>query len=271
MNENRFIPSEQLLQHPTRPGYYPSITENRENIVIRTDHLCKSFGSNHVLVDFTMQLRKGETLVVMGKSGSGKSVLIKCIIGLLEADSGTIEVLQTSMNQISNTDLDKVRAKVGFLFQSNALYDSMTVRENLEFPLRRHWLKISQQQVNEMVMHALEDVGLTHTVNLMPAELSGGMRKRIALARTLILEPEIILYDEPTTGLDTITAKEIISLMIDIQKKYNSSSLVISHDMNCVRMAGNRIVLLINGSCYATGTYDELYNSNDPQINAFFE
>lgn len=271
MNINRSIQQAQLLEHPPRPGSHPFVTENRENIVIRTDHLCKSFGSNHVLVDFNMQLRKGETLVVMGKSGSGKSVLIKCIIGLLEADSGSVEVLQTCMNQISDADLDKVRAKVGFLFQSNALYDSMTVRENLEFPLRRHWLKISQQQVNEMVMNALEDVGLTHTVNLMPAELSGGMRKRIALARTLILEPEIILYDEPTTGLDTITAKEIIGLMKDMQEKYNSSSLVISHDMNCVRMAGNRIVLLINGTCYATGSYNELCNSNDPNIKAFFE
>jgi phospholipid/cholesterol/gamma-HCH transport system ATP-binding protein len=147
----------------------------------------------------------------------------------------------------------------------------MTVRENLEFPLRRHWIKVNQQQVNEMVMNALEDVGLKHTVDMMPAELSGGMRKRIALARTLILQPEIILYDEPTTGLDTITGKEIINLMKEIQEKYNTSSLVISHDMNCVRMAGNRVVILIDGCCYATGSYEELLENKDPKIKQFFE
>jgi phospholipid/cholesterol/gamma-HCH transport system ATP-binding protein len=240
-------------------------------MAIRVEHLYKSFGSNKVLVDFNVQLYKGETLVVLGKSGSGKSVLIKCIIGLLEPDSGGIEMLGTSITGITDEALDKIRAKVGFLFQSNALYDSMTVRENLEFPLRRHWIKVNQQQVNEMVMNALEDVGLKHTVDMMPAELSGGMRKRIALARTLILQPEIILYDEPTTGLDTITGKEIINLMKEIQEKYNTSSLVISHDMNCVRMAGNRVVILIDGCCYATGSYEELLENKDPKIKQFFE
>ena len=173
--------------------------------------------------------------------------------------------------EIKNEELDKIRAKVGFLFQSNALYDSMTVRENLEFPLRRHWIKVSQEDVNKMVLEALEDVGLAHTINMMPAELSGGMRKRIALARTLILKPEIILYDEPTTGLDPITAKEIIELMMEIQEKYNTTSLIISHDMNCVRMAGDRVVILVDGRCYANGTYEELIQNTDAKVKQFFE
>ena len=200
--------------------------------VMTVSHIYKSFGSNHVLVDFNLELNKGESVVVLGKSGSGKSVLIKCIIGLLQPDKGTIEMFGKNIPDIKNEELDKIRAKVGFLFQSNALYDSMSVRENLEFPLRRHWIKVSQDEVNNMVLDALEDVGLKHTVDMMPVELSGGMRKRIALARTLILKPEIILYDEPTTGLDPITGKEIIELMKDIQEKYNTSSLIISHDMN---------------------------------------
>lgn len=234
-------------------------------------HLYKSFGSNHVLVDFNLELKKGESVVVLGKSGSGKSVLIKCIIGLLQPDRGSIEMFGKNIPEIKNEELDKIRAKVGFLFQSNALYDSMTVRENLEFPLRRHWIKVSQEEVNKMVLQALEDVGLAHTINMMPAELSGGMRKRIALARTLILKPEIILYDEPTTGLDPITAKEIIELMMEIQEKYNTTSLIISHDMNCVRTAGDRVVILVDGRCYANGTYEELIQNTDAKVKQFFE
>jgi phospholipid/cholesterol/gamma-HCH transport system ATP-binding protein len=241
-----------------------------ESILI-IQHLYKSFGNNNVLVDFNLQLRKGESVVVLGKSGSGKSVLIKCIIGLLEPDKGSIEMFGKNIPDIKNEALDKIRAKVGFLFQSNALYDSMTVRENLEFPLRRHWIEVSQEEVNTMVMEALKDVGLAHTVNMMPAELSGGMRKRIALARTLILKPEIILYDEPTTGLDPITAKEIIELMMEIQQKYNTTSLIISHDMNCVRLASNRVVLLIDGKCYANDTYDNLKQNTDSKVKEFFE
>lgn len=241
------------------------------DVVLRVQHLYKSFGSNQVLVDFNMELYKGETVVVLGKSGSGKSVLIKCIIGLLRPDSGSIYMLGADMVQLEDEQLDKIRAQVGFLFQSNALYDSMTVRENLEFPLRRHWIKLEREQVDQMVLNALDDVGLKHTVDMMPVELSGGMRKRIALARTLILQPEIILYDEPTTGLDPVTGREIIQLMKEIQEKYNTSSLVISHDLNCVRMAGNRVIVLINGCCYACGTYAELRQSNDPNIQQFFE
>ncbi len=238
-------------------------------LVIR--HLYKSFGDNHVLADVNLELTKGENVVVLGKSGSGKSVLIKCIIGLLKPDKGSIEVFGKNIPDIRNDDLDKIRAKVGFLFQSNALYDSMTVRENLEFPLRRHWIRVSQDEVNNMVLEALEDVGLAHTINMMPAELSGGMRKRIALARTLILKPEIILYDEPTTGLDPITAKEIIELMVEIQKKYSTASLIISHDMTCVRMAGDRVVILVDGRCYANGTFEQLTQNIDPKVKQFFE
>jgi len=239
--------------------------------VLVVKHLYKSFGKNNVLIDFNMELNKGESVIVLGKSGSGKSVLIKCIIGLLEPENGSIEMFGKNIPDAKNEELDKIRAKVGFLFQSNALYDSMTVRENLEFPLRRHWIKVSQEEVNAMVMEALSNVGLAHTVDMMPAELSGGMRKRIALARTLILKPEIILYDEPTTGLDPITAKEIIELMNVIQQKYNTSSLIISHDMNCVKLAGNRIVVLVDGKCYATGTYEELRQNADDKVKQFFE
>lgn len=239
--------------------------------VIRIRHLYKSFGSNDVLIDFNLTLRQGENVVVLGKSGSGKSVLIKCIIGLLTPDRGTIEVFGKNIPDLSREELDKIRVKVGFLFQSNALYDSMTVRENLEFPLRRHWIKVSHEEVDSMVHEALDDVGLAHTVDMMPAELSGGMRKRIALARTLILKPSIILYDEPTTGLDPITGKEIIDLMVEISRKYQSASLIISHDMNCVRLAADRVAMLIDGKCYAEGAYEELKKSTNPKIKEFFE
>ncbi|MBP6827793.1 MAG: ATP-binding cassette domain-containing protein, partial [Saprospiraceae bacterium] len=205
------------------------MNKNEPVIVIRD--LCKAFGSNTVLDHFDLTLYQGENLVVLGKSGSGKSVLIKCIIGLLQPDSGKIEMFGRNIPDLSYAELDQMRAKVGFLFQSNALYDSMTVRENLEFPLRRHWLQVEQKEVDALVLEVLGSVGLAHTVDMMPAELSGGMRKRIALARTLILKPAIILYDEPTTGLDPITGMEIIELIKDIQRRYRTSSLVISHDM----------------------------------------
>ena len=257
------------------------ITENKtikKDTIARIDepvmiirNLYKSFENNPVLIDFNLDLYKGENVVVLGKSGSGKSVLIKCIVGLLKPDKGTIKVLGENIPELNDTELDQIIAKVGFLFQSNALYDSMTIRENLEFPLRRHWIRVSQQEVNNMVMSALKDVGLEHTADMMPGELSGGMRKRIALARTLILKPDIILYDEPTTGLDPITGKEIIKLMVEIQKKYKTSSLIISHDMNCVRMAGDRIIILLEGRCYANGKYAELEQIQDVKVKQFFE
>lgn len=246
----------------------PIISE--EPMIIIKD-LNITFGTNHVLKDFNLTLYKGENMVVLGKSGSGKSVLIKCIIGLLKPDSGSIEVLGESIMDLNNEELDHIRLKTGFLFQSNALYDSMTVRENLEFPLRRHGIEKSISEVDELVHEALTNVGLPDTEQMMPAELSGGMKKRIALARTLILKPQIILYDEPTTGLDPITGKEISNLMLDVQEKYNTSSIIISHDIYCVKIVANRIVMLIDGKCYAQGTYDELKRSTDEKVKSFFE
>jgi len=239
--------------------------------VLIVSHLYKSFEDNHVLMDFNLELFKGENVVVLGKSGSGKSVLIKCIIGLLKPDRGSIQVFGENIPDMNDEDLDQMRTRIGFLFQSNALYDSMTVRQNLEFPLRRHSEKVAQHEMDELVKSALDDVGLLHTVDMMPEELSGGMRKRIALARTLILKPEIILYDEPTTGLDPVTGREIIRLMVDIKKKYNTSALIISHDMNCVHLASDRVVILVDGVCYANGSYPELNKNQDPKVKQFFE
>ena len=239
--------------------------------VIRIRDLCKSFGINKVLDHFNLELHQGESLVVLGRSGSGKSVLIKCIIGLIEPDQGSIEVLGQNVLDLDHIGLDKMRTQVGFLFQSNALYDSMTVRENLEFPLRRHSFNLGQEEVNKLVMEALESVGLEHTVDLMPSELSGGMRKRIALARTLILKPAIILYDEPTTGLDAITSLEIIGLMKSINERYHTSSIIITHDMKCVQLAADRVAILIDGKCYAEGTYKVLSQSTDEKIHPFFQ
>ena len=239
--------------------------------VIRIKGLDKSFGKNAVLRKFDLGLHGGESVAVLGKSGSGKSVLIKCIIGLLAPDAGTVEVYGQSIPDLDHQELDRIRVKVGFLFQSNALYDSMTVRQNLEFPLRRHWIETTKAQTDALVMEALDHVGLAGSVDSMPAELSGGMRKRIALARTLILKPGIILYDEPTTGLDPITAREISRLMLEVSKKYNTSSLVISHDIACIKTVATRIVMLIDGRCYADGTYDELKRSRDNRVQQFFE
>jgi phospholipid/cholesterol/gamma-HCH transport system ATP-binding protein len=239
--------------------------------VIQVEHLYKAFGSNKVLVDFNFILNKGENVAVLGKSGSGKSVFIKCLIGLLRPDSGDVYVFDKKITDLNHDELDFLRVRMGFLFQSNALYDSMTVRENLEFPLRRHWLEQSKEETNAKVIEALTNVGLAHTVDMMPVELSGGMRKRIALARTLILNPEIMLYDEPTTGLDPITGREISKLIVEIGKKYNTSSIIISHDMNCIRLTADRIIILIDGYAYAEGTYEELKKSNDNKVKQFFE
>lgn len=240
--------------------------------VIEVRNVNKSFGDNHVLRDFSMSVRHGENLVILGKSGSGKSVLIKCIISLIQADAGEITVLGSSIQDLEQDDLDLLRAKVGFLFQSNALYDSMTVRENLEFPLRIHWTKEERAVGAESaVKEALEDVGLLHTIDMMPSELSGGMKKRVALARSLILKPKVILYDEPTTGLDPITSREISELMVSVQKKYNATSVIISHDLNCIKITSNRVIMLIDGTCYADDTFDALSKSSDPKIKEFFD
>ena len=240
------------------------------SIMVSTRKLFKSFGSNHVLRGVDLDLLKGENLVVLGKSGSGKSVLIKCMVGLLQPDSGNVEVFGKNIPALNQEELDHIRVRIGFLFQSSALYDSMTVRENLEFPLRRHWINKDKEEVEALVLEALDNVGLRHAIDLMPSELSGGMRKRIGLARTLILKPDIILYDEPTTGLDPITGREISRLILDIQHRYNTSSIIITHDMGCVRIVANRIMVLSDGVCYAEGTYDELSQSKDPVIQPFF-
>ena len=239
--------------------------------VISVELLNKAFYENQVLQNFSANLYRGENLAILGRSGSGKSVLIKCIIGLMKADSGIIKVLGNEITKLDGRELDKIRAKVGFLFQSNALYDSMTVRENILFPLRRHTRNKTKKEITELIMEALTNVGLAHTVNMMPSELSGGMKKRISLARTLILKPEIILYDEPTTGLDPITGKEISKLILEIQKKYNTSAMIISHDMKNIKITSNRIIVLIDGKCHTEGTYEELEKSNDEKIKLFFE
>ena len=239
--------------------------------VIEIQNLSKSFGTNHVLKNFSMNVMEGKNLVILGKSGSGKSVLIKCIIRLITPDDGLIRIFGEDISNYSPDSLDELRAQIGFLFQSNALYDSMTVRENLEFPLRRHWNKEQHAQGAERaVIEVLEDVGLAHTVDMMPSELSGGMRKRIALARTLILQPKIILYDEPTTGLDPITSREISHLIVQVQKKYNATAIIISHDMNCIQITSNSVIMLIEGRRYAQDTFENLQRYDDPKIHGFF-
>ncbi len=251
--------------------HFPKPVDPNAPFIVEIKDLYKSFGDNHVLKGFDLNLRKGENLVVLGKSGSGKSVLIKCMVGLLTPEKGNVEVFGKNIPKLDRDALDHIRVKIGFLFQSSALYDSMTVRENLEFPLRRHWINKTREEVDELVLEALENVGLKHAVDLMPSELSGGMRKRIGLARTLILKPDIILYDEPTTGLDPITSREISNLIVDIQHKYNTSSIIITHDMACAKIVSNRVMVLVNGIKFIEGTYDELEKSTDPQIKPFFE
>jgi len=244
-------------------------TANEKVIVIKD--LVKSFGDKKVLDGFNLTVEMGSNVVILGKSGSGKSVLIKCIIGLLPSDSGSINVFKENISQMNEDELDNARSKIGFLFQSNALYDSMTIRENLEFPLLRHWIDITKEEVDRLVNEALENVDLLHTIDMMPSELSGGMLKRVALARTMILRPEVILYDEPTTGLDPVTSREIEQLILKLQKKNHTSSIIISHDMNCVKNTADLVVLLLEGKCYIEGTYEELQQSTDQNIKQFFE
>ncbi len=252
------------------------ISKNTETgkgeVIIHIKDLYKRFGNNNVLNGFNLKLYKGENLVVMGKSGSGKSVMIKCLVGLMQPDSGYISVMGKEIKLLDRTTLDILRSEIGFLFQGSALYDSMTVRENLEFPMRRHKEKLGNiTDTTPLVLEALESVGLAEAIDLMPEELSGGMKRRVALARTLILRPKIILYDEPTSGLDPITAKEIIELMRNIQIKYGTSSLIITHDVDCARVISERMILLVDGINYAEGTYDELVKSKDPKVEAFFK
>jgi phospholipid/cholesterol/gamma-HCH transport system ATP-binding protein len=242
-----------------------------KSTVIVVEHLYKKFGDNVVLDDFNLKVFTQENVVVLGKSGSGKSVLVKCIVGLMKPDSGSIYVLDEDIAALKEDELDLLRTKLGFLFQSNALYDSMTVRENLEFPMRRHWEGIEQAEIDSKITEALENVGLEETIDMLPSELSGGMAKRIALARAMILKPEIIFYDEPTAGLDPVTAREINALILKMKRKYHTSSIIITHDMECVKHTADRVLLLLEGKCYMEGTYKDLEQSEDKKIKQFFE
>jgi phospholipid/cholesterol/gamma-HCH transport system ATP-binding protein len=244
--------------------------KGNNDLAIEIQHLKKSFGDLHVLKDVSLKLSKGENLIVLGKSGSGKSVLIKCIVQLIQPDEGKLIILGNDVSDLPKDELNTLRKKIGFLFQSAALYDSMTVRENLEFPLRDQ-KKLSQADKEKLILEALKSVGLSKTIDKMPAELSGGMRKRLGLARTLILKPEIILYDEPTTGLDPVTSKDISKLILEVQKKNKTSSIIITHDMQCARITSNRVVVFKDGYIVAEGPYTELEKSDDPWVRSFFQ
>jgi len=237
---------------------------------IEIRHLKKSFDEHEVLKDISIEVAEGETVAVLGKSGAGKSVLIKCIVALLDPDAGTIVLFGGDIAQVGKKELLELRKRIGFLFQGGALYDSMSVRENLEFPLRRQKPRPSLEVTDALVNEALKNVGLSDAINKMPSELSGGMRKRLGLARTLIQKPDIMLYDEPTTGLDPITSREISRLILEVQNRYKTSSIIITHDIECAKITSNRIVVLKDGLCVAGGTYEELENSTDEWVRSFF-
>jgi phospholipid/cholesterol/gamma-HCH transport system ATP-binding protein len=238
--------------------------------IISIENLWKSFGKNEVLKGINLTVNKGEDLVILGRSGSGKSVTIKCLVGLVAPDKGEIKVFGTTITGLKNNELNKIRIRIGFMFQNGALYDSMSVRQNLSFTLKHHTPDLADTEIEKKIIEVLENVGLKDAIDKMPAELSGGMRKRIALARTLIVNPEIIFYDEPTSGLDTITSREISELILAVQKKYKTSSIIITHDMSCAKMTGNRIMILKDGLINAEGTYDELEKSEDEWVRSFF-
>ncbi|TCC95766.1 ATP-binding cassette domain-containing protein [Pedobacter hiemivivus] len=239
--------------------------------VIEIKGLYKSFGNYHVLKGVDLDLYKGENLVVLGKSGTGKSVLIKILVGLLTPDVGEVKVLNQYVDQITYKELLALRLKVGFSFQNSALYDSMTVRQNLEFPLVRNQRNLTKAEVNLAVEEMLDAVGLLQTINQMPSELSGGQRKRIGIARTLILRPEIMLYDEPTAGLDPITCLEINSLINQVQERFHTSSIVITHDLTCAKAVGNRVAMLLDGQFQHIGTFEEVFNTNDERVKPFYD
>ncbi len=246
--------------------------EKSKTPIIEIKDLHKTFGKdNKVLQGVNLTVNKGEDLVILGRSGSGKSVTIKCIVGLIEPDKGEIKVFDENVLNLSKKELNEIRVRIGFLFQSGALYDSMSVRENLAFTLRKHKSELTAEEVESEVMEALENVGLADAIDKMPSELSGGMQKRIGLARTLILKPEIILYDEPTTGLDTITSREISELILDIKHKQKTTSIIITHDMACAKLTADRIMVLKDGAIHAEGTYEELEKDEDEWVRSFFE
>ncbi|MEJ8844753.1 ATP-binding cassette domain-containing protein [Lacibacter sp. H375] len=245
------------------------LTSRVENPVIDIRQLKKSFGSQEILKDVTLQLGSGENLVVLGKSGSGKSVLIKCLVGLLKPDSGIITILEQDVTSLQRKELNQLRQKIGFLFQSGALYDSMTVKQNIEFPLRRIKKGLTENEIAAKVHEVLENVDLVDALNKMPSALSGGMRKRISLARTIVVDPLIMLYDEPTTGLDPITSDEISTLINDVQKKYKTSSIIITHDIKCALLTANRMIMLKDGAVYKEGKPEEFKQSTDEFIQSF--
>jgi phospholipid/cholesterol/gamma-HCH transport system ATP-binding protein len=244
---------------------------DQEAPVISIRDLEKSFSGRVVLDGINFDLYKGENLAVLGKSGTGKSVLIKIIAGLLKPDSGMVKVLGQTVDKLSVKELQKLRLKLGFSFQNSALYDSMTVRENLEFPLVRNKRNLSPTEVNDAIVSVLEDVGLPQTINQMPSELSGGQKKRIGIARTLILQPEIMLYDEPTSGLDPATSIEINNLIKEVQQKYDTSSIIITHDLTCAKATADHVAVLLNGKFFITGSFDEVFSSTEPNIKTFYD
>lgn len=250
--------------------YSPHKTKGNE-AVIEITNLRKSFDNQEVLKDVSLKLFNGENLVVLGKSGSGKSVLIKCIVGLLTSDGGAIHVFDENVTALQRNELNELRKKIGFLFQSGALYDSMTVKQNLEFPLRRIRKDLSEKEIKEKIAEVLENVGLPDSLNKMPSQLSGGMRKRISLARTIVVDPKIMLYDEPTTGLDPVTSDEISLLINEVQAKYHTSSIIITHDIACARTNANRVIMLLNGEVYLEGSLEMFEKSEDPNIKSFFK
>lgn len=242
-----------------------------ETSVIDVRDVSKSFGELHVLRDVNLKLFKGENLVVLGRSGTGKSVLIKLISGLLKPNTGNIEVLGEQVDQLDEKALQQLRLKIGFSFQNSALYDSMTVRENLEFPLVRNKRHLSRSEINREVEDVLDSVGLLPAIHQMPSELSGGQRKRIGIARTLILRPEIMLYDEPTAGLDPITCIEINGLINEVQEKYETSSIIITHDLACAKSVGDRIVMLLDGRFEREGSFEDIFDTNDERVKPFHD
>ncbi|RRN77336.1 ATP-binding cassette domain-containing protein [Pseudoxanthomonas sp. SGD-10] len=248
-----------------------NININKDNAVISIRNLHKSFGDYHVLKGVDLDLYQGENLVVLGKSGTGKSVLIKVISGLLTQDLGTVSVLGQEVNKLNYKELQSLRLNIGFSFQNSALYDSMTVRQNLEFPLVRNKKNLTKAEVDKSVEAVLEAVSLSHTINQMPSELSGGQRKRIGIARTLILQPKIMLYDEPTAGLDPITCLEINSLINEVQERYHTSSIIITHDLTCAKQVGDRVTILLDGTFKETGSFKEVFDTDDERVRSFYD